>query len=293
MCPHFMVRVLVYSYLMRRYGVFFHVCKQVSSVSSRVGPKVNVAAWMRGQSSSGSVAPAAAHVSVSPASSEHPSDFDEDLCMGGLVFVKMEGKTTPLPHRGCSDPVYECFRPLLLDDSRASHLPVPCQVNGVSLCRIHYDVYMALRGSTICSIDNCYDHGSLAPGGSVYCSSHIVGAMKPPPPLPPRCRSDRLIPSPPNEPKGLETLPTGALSALYRRLSEEGLCEPEIVDRLATEYVVSFLENARAAHSLVGDMEDVEFERLKRRLCNIVVVYPAQAPRVSPVPNPASPPPRL
>ena len=83
------------------------------------------------------------------------------------------------------------------------------------------------------------------------------------------------------DPKGLETLPVGVLSALYKRLSEEGVCESEVADRLTKEYGGGLMGNARAVRSLMDAADDIEFEKPNRRLGNIDL---ASTDRESPPP---------
>ena len=166
----------------------------------------------------------------------------------------MEGKTIPLPHRDCSDIMYESCH-MMRDDTSSSHLPLNCQPNGVPLCRIHYDVYMAPRGSTMCSKSQCREQGTAAPDGAICCSSHIADALKPP------AHAAKVSPKSPSvkskkAPKGLETPPLAVLSFLYTRLSEEGLAESEVVDRLTKDYGGGLLDKARVVRSLTDDAED-------------------------------------
>lgn len=61
---------------------------------------------------------------------EPASDIDDDRCMGGLVFMKMEGMPIPLPHRDCIDHIFgNCD--LLRGDFLLSHLPLGFQDQGV------------------------------------------------------------------------------------------------------------------------------------------------------------------
>ena len=142
---------------------------------------------------------------------------------------------------------------------------------------------MDLRGSSIFSVAKCDSQGSAAPDGSYcYFPIRIIGSLKTSHPLTnvPLSRGEQRGKSGTD---GLDCLPTGVLSALYARLSEEGFAEPEVADRLA---VVcgggDLLENARTAHSLGEVVDDNDLEALKRRPGNIDVVRCDHTPRLPP-----------
>ena len=112
--------------------------------------------------------------------SDHPSDFEDDLCARGLVFMKMVGRTVSLAHRDFPDVAFpNCM--LLSEEDLTPHLPVGWKFSGAPMCRIHRDVYMAIRGSSNCVADKCDLLGSSSPDGAYSFSKHIVDALKNPP----------------------------------------------------------------------------------------------------------------
>ena len=74
--------------------------------------------------------------------------------------------------------------------------------------------------------------------------------------------------------------------ALYRRLEDEGLTEPELVGRLTHDYGGEVLPNARIIHELDEAEAERAFGEMKRRLDNIDKVAPKEVPRNPPSPHP-------
>ena len=207
--------------------------------------------------------------------SEPVADFDDDQCMGRLVFLQMEGRSIPLAHKECTDPIFDQCD-LLRGDLALSHLPASCQVGGVSLCRIHRDVYMSLRGKSKCVKPDCHHNGFVAPDGYYYCPVHILGAVAPSHPPPKVSFNNKKVKV---GPTGLESLPEGVILALYKRLVGEGLSDPEVVPRLTQEYGGDLLSNARIIHALEDAEADKAFEDMKRRLGRLDKVSPKDEPR--------------
>ena len=147
---------------------------------------------------------------------------------------------------------------------------------------------MALRGNTIFPTHECTEQGSPIPDGKSFCPSHMVKALEPTPPV--SRVSFESEGKAKKEPRGLHTLPQGVLTALYKRLSGEGLSESAIVDRLSTECGGALLGNGKAKRSLVDSIDDCEFGKLKRRLDRIDYVGVAPEPREAPAPYPATDP---
>ena len=106
------------------------------------------------------------------------------------------------------------------------------------MCRIRYDLHMSLRENSTCPDAKCDLLGSPFPDGKYYCPAHIAHALKPRPnPHPPPAKvtfggwrsGDKVGPN------SLGYFPAGVLSALYNRLSAEGLTEPDIVSQLTQD----------------------------------------------------------
>ena len=90
-------------------------------------------------------------------------------------------------------------------------------------------------------------------------------------------------------PCGLDFIPSGLLKALCKRLSEEGLAEPGAVARLTKEYGGDLLSCARTAQSLRDSYMDSACDAMKRRMGDIDLVRPDQAPRIPLTPHPGVP----
>ena len=265
------LRVAVYGYFAYRYSL----------VPRALGKALYT--WNNWRSSQVVHTPARASRPTTPPSSTDPSsDRDDDTCMGFTVYMSMEGRTIPSPHRDCRDVSYLDCR-LVGEDATASHLPEICRETGVPLCKIHHDVYMSLRGHSVCSIVGCNRLGSPAPDGVCYCSTHIADALNPRPPTPEVIFGKKPKQS---DPTGLERLPDPVLLDLYERYEAQGAPEPDIAPQLTTEYGGDLLPNAKIINKLRAGSSDAGLDDMMRRVGRIDMVSANSYPRNDPVPHP-------
>ena len=214
---------------------------------------------------------------------ESPCDYEEDLRMGSFVLMNVHGKTMPLSHRECEDPIAEAFH-LISEDMQLPHLPQGGNSDGVGLCQAHLEVYRSLRGSYRCVQPKCNVVGSVAPDGHYYCPAHIINAVAP---AQPKAKVKFSGSSKAKEdPVGLSSLPEWAILSLYKRLSHEGLSEAEIVSKLTQEHGGDLLENARVAHQAEESESDRAFKDMQRRLDQHDKVDYVGRPRAPPSPHP-------